>query len=1099
MTLGPERGARHGDHSDAIEQELCQRHRTVDAADVEQLGDVGQGVERAVGRSAAHAGHRLQRRHQQVAVAAAAGHLLGGAGAAALERRSRPDHREAGRMRRGVALHASQAGDHVARAERVADPPAGHRERLGEGGDPHDVIGELRRHPDSAERRLARRHVAVVESLVGGVDQQHDVAPRGDLGEPPQRVVPDHRAGGIAGAVDQHHPGTVADRRDEGVGIEGEAALRRAFDRDRPPADQGDLRRQAAPARGRQHHLVAGIEQRHHRAEQGGLRSHGDQDVAVAGPRRTVPAVVADQGSAQIRCAVDRRIARETGGEGLSRRLDGADRRREARLAGAQVDQIAALTGQLGGAARHSDGRRFGGRNDPGGELDHGRDGTIRRRREARSRSPRDGLGRCPEAARPGRDNPPPAQCRPALRRCYTKPASAPSPLTRQLDGDGPDHHRCRSRAAARRRRRRLRHGKRTMSHACTPPTLDRRRSCIVAALLAALLPWLGGAPQATAQRPGEPAKVIVEAVADRTSYLPGEVARLALRAVVEDGWHIQSNTPSFEYLIPTEAVFTVGGGLSPGEVLYPPHEMWQSSFEAEPLAVYDGEVVFLTTVAIPTTHPAGDVTVSSTLFYQACDERICLRPTEATYEMAISVGAAGEEQLPELFAAAQAALDGAVAPPSGGSPGAGAGWTMPARAPGLAWMLVLGVLGGLILNLMPCVLPVLSLKVFGLVGSAGKGDLYVRTGALATTAGILFSFWILAVGVIALRGAGQAVGWGIQFQNPVFVALLAVIVVLFSLNLWGLFEIPMPGVLRGVGPGSGLAGHFASGLFATLMATPCSAPFLGTAVGFGLSQPAWTTLAIFTAVGVGMSLPYLVLALRPGAVRLLPRPGAWMETLRGVLGFLLAGAAIWLLFVLAAQLAPVTLALVQAGLLTIGLFAWLMHRSRSEQPRRAWLPRVAALGMVLASVAVLLIASRADGNAEREAGGGRLAWTPFDRAAAEARAAGGELVFVDVTADWCATCKVNERVVLESAPVVEAFERLGVVPMKADWTNRDDAIAAYLADFGRYAIPFYVLYRPGREPHVFGELLTRGSVLEVLEESALPASSVAQELGPAP
>ena len=258
--------------------------------------------------------------------------------------------------------------------------------------------------------------------------------------------------------------------------------------------------------------------------------------------------------------------------------------------------------------------------------------------------------------------------------------------------------------------------------------------------------------------------------------------------------------------------------------------------------------------------------------------------------------------------------------------------------------MLLLALVGGLILNAMPCVLPVLSLKVFGLVRSAGHGRSEVVRGALATAAGIIVSFLALAIAAIGAKAAGAAVGWGIQFQRPGFVAFLAVVVVLFCLNLWGLFEIPLPqrlarlggiGIGTGVstgasgasGPREGLAGHFFSGLFATLMATPCSAPFLGTAIGFALAQPAPVVFAIFAALGLGMALPYLLIAAAPGVARLLPRPGAWMETVRGVMGFLLAAAAVWLFYVLSSQVAPEQLAAIQLGLLGIALFTWIQHR----------------------------------------------------------------------------------------------------------------------------------------------------------------------------
>ena len=572
--------------------------------------------------------------------------------------------------------------------------------------------------------------------------------------------------------------------------------------------------------------------------------------------------------------------------------------------------------------------------------------------------------------------------------------------------------------------------------------------------------------------------KAQMEVVADRSSYAPGETARLAAQVSIEDGWHLQSNTPSFDYLIPTELFVKAPQGFFPGDPVYPDHKMWQSDFETEPLAVYEGDMIILGTVAIPADAEKGPIEVSTTLAYQACDVSVCLPPTEVDRQLVLVVGDPGEPTYEDVFAAALSARDG------GGSGARGPSVT---SASGLALILGIGWLGGLILNLMPCVLPILSLKVFGLVQTAGQGRRHVTVSALATATGILVSFWALAALAIAARSAGEAVGWGIQFQNPVFVTFLAVVLVFFALNMWGLFEIPMPSFLASGGSGGhGFAGHFGTGLFATLMATPCSAPFLGTAVGFALSQPALVTLAVFTAVGVGMATPYLLLAATPGAARFLPKPGAWMTTLRGVMGFLLAGTVVWLMYVLAAQIAPASLALLQVSLLAIGLCAWLLRELQSSGKKVT-----AGLGIAACALLAMGIAERAPAAA---AGGtsvvSKIDWVTFDETEAQRIASEGGMVFVDVTADWCATCKVNERLVLETDEVAGAFEEHEVVAMKADWTNRDDTIANYLASYGRYAIPFYALYRPGQDPHVFGELLSKKDVIRTLEASQQTASA---------
>jgi len=604
-----------------------------------------------------------------------------------------------------------------------------------------------------------------------------------------------------------------------------------------------------------------------------------------------------------------------------------------------------------------------------------------------------------------------------------------------------------------------------------------------------AVLPFLGvlgvlslaSGAQAQMLRP-EKAKLSV--LTDRTAYEPGTTARVAARVSIEPEWHVNSHKPTFDYLIPTELTLELPAGWPKESTRYPKDKVQAFAFADKPLAVYEGDVAILSEVRIPPGTAVGAFPVHVALRYQSCNKSQCLPPVTTKSELTLTVGPGGTPIESPLFSSAagggaEPAVKTAAAVPA-----------MPATPPSVFFMLCVAVLGGLILNAMPCVLPVLSLKVFGLVRSAGHGRAEVVRGALATAAGILVSFWALALAAVAARAAGAAVGWGVQFQRPGFVAFLTVVVVLFCLNLWGLFEIPLPqwaSRVGGTGPREGVAGHFFSGLFATLMATPCSAPFLGTAIGFALGQKAGLILGIFTAVGFGMALPYLLLAAAPGAARFFPRPGAWMDTVRGAMGFLLAAAAVWLFYVLSAQMSPERVAFIQLALLGLALFTWMRHRGL----RGLALQRLAGVGMAAAVVLILGLALSAGGGATAQAADGRattgglIAWVPFDRAKAESLAADGKLVFVDVTADWCFTCKVNEKLVLETPEVAGAFQRHNVVAMRADWTNRDDKIGTFLADHGRYGIPFYALYRPGNPPHVFSELLNKETLVSEVEATA--------------
>ncbi len=596
--------------------------------------------------------------------------------------------------------------------------------------------------------------------------------------------------------------------------------------------------------------------------------------------------------------------------------------------------------------------------------------------------------------------------------------------------------------------------------------------------------------------QPPRQEKADVGLAADRTAYAPGETARVAAKVTVEEGWHVNSNTPTFEYLIPTRLNLELPAGWSDESVRYPKHKMQAFAFADQPLAVYDGEFVLQAEIKIPAGARDGAVPVRAALRYQACNDSQCLPPVTTEAKISLTVGPEGTPIASELFQSTAP-----TAPTAPDIPGGSGDGGTPAK--GLAGMLFLALVGGLILNAMPCVLPVLSLKVFGMVRSAGHGRSEVVRGATATAMGILVSFWALALAAIAAKSAGAAVGWGVQFQRPGFVAFLAVVVVLFCLNLWGLFEIPLPQRLARLGgsaPREGLAGHFASGLFATLMATPCSAPFLGTAVGFALAQKAPAILAIFTAVGLGMALPYLLLAVAPGTARLLPRPGAWMDTLKGVMGFLLAAAAVWLFYVLSGQVSPERVAAVQIGLLALSLFLWLRHRqmqsgvegSSGSRPWTRWIAEAGMIAAVALTVGVAAVSPAVgtpgspDARLSAESSPGLISWQPWQRERAESLASEGKLVFVDVTADWCFTCKVNERLVLETPEVSGAFEEHGVVPMKADWTNRNDEIGKFLAEHGRYGIPFYLLYQPGQKPRVFAELLTKDGLVQAVETAAI-------------
>ena len=415
--------------------------------------------------------------------------------------------------------------------------------------------------------------------------------------------------------------------------------------------------------------------------------------------------------------------------------------------------------------------------------------------------------------------------------------------------------------------------------------------------------------------------------------------------------------------------------------------------------------------------------------------------------------------------------------------------------AKSLAVILMLAVVGGLILNLMPCVLPVLSIKLLGVVGHGGGENRTVRLSFVASAGGILAAFAVLAAALIALKAGGMIVGWGIQFQQPWFLIAMTLMVTAFACNLWGFFEFRLPRWAADWGEHSthihGLGGNFLQGALATLLATPCSAPFLGTAVGFALARGPVEIAAVFAALGFGLALPFLTVAAFPGLATRLPKPGPWMVTLRRYLGLALAATGVWLLSVLATGIGIVAsvlvgvLAAAAAGVLFLG------HQGPKGAGRRTpvWFA---------AAVAAFLVPGWLGETRVGKAAGTALApdpesaqtldalWTPFDEAAISKLVADGKTVFVDVTADWCLTCQINKAFVLSASAVVAALKDPGIVVMKADWTLPDPGISAYLARYQRYGIPFDAVYGPGAPGGlVLPELLSRESVLGALEKAA--------------
>ncbi|TAL05505.1 MAG: hypothetical protein EPO03_08360 [Porticoccaceae bacterium] len=415
----------------------------------------------------------------------------------------------------------------------------------------------------------------------------------------------------------------------------------------------------------------------------------------------------------------------------------------------------------------------------------------------------------------------------------------------------------------------------------------------------------------------------------------------------------------------------------------------------------------------------------------------------------------------------------GAVAPTAAPSPAAGtassvSAGSVTASAPGLLTLLGFAILGGLILNLMPCVFPVLSIKVMSLT-TAHAHRHRVATHGLAYGAGVVLSFVAIAVLLLILRRAGEAVGWGFQLQSPGFVTALAYLFFLMALGFGG--QLPLlinPGRLGGsAARGNGLGASFLTGVLATVVASPCSAPFMGTALGVALTLPPALTLVVFAALGFGMALPFLVLTALPGLLRRLPRPGPWMETFRQLLAFPLYATVLWLLWVLGRQTDIDRVLAAAFGLLLVALAAWLACRSRHAPGR------VVAAALLVAGLG-LPLAQPAGAPAERP-------WEPYSAARLEALRNAGAPVFVNLTADWCITCLANERMALSSELFRTTLKQRGIHYLKGDWTRYDPEITALLSAHGRSGVPLYLYFPPGEPARILPQLLTETIVLSAL------------------
>ncbi len=567
---------------------------------------------------------------------------------------------------------------------------------------------------------------------------------------------------------------------------------------------------------------------------------------------------------------------------------------------------------------------------------------------------------------------------------------------------------------------------------------------------------------------------------------------------VVPENWHVNANVAADEFLKPS-SIEIAARGIEFGEPKWPePIKEYNEVLEFENL-VFKGH--FQIKIPVKAVADGYDsLTANATFHYQACDNSICLAP--ASVDIRIGNKAGGLNTLkkndegngaPELNGAAgdARALNGAAG--SDGSTDQG-GFASKEGAAAVALLLFFAFVGGIILNLMPCVLPVLSLKLFSLIKQAGQSRSRLVALGISTTAGILASFWTLAGIVAAIKAGGGAAGWGMQFQSAGFIAFMVVILTAFAMSFLGVFEVWLPGSattkMDAAGHKAGLIGAFFTGALLVLLSTPCSAPFLGTAMGFAFTASTPVLFLFFTAAGLGLALPYLVVCAFPAVLKVFPKPGKWMVTLQKAMGVLLLATVAWLLWIVNQQAGDMGVALFLGLVLVSGVFSFIIGKFAPPGVAFAREAGAFAVAIVILAGGWFAFAAPQYGKILEERFNARMAqqvleggWYRYSPELVAEFAKAGRTIFIDATADWCLTCKANEAAVLDQEDFRKAMDSAGVIRMKADWTRETPEVNELLYSMGKSGVPAYAIYPKGDKSRqvVLPELLTTGLILEAI------------------
>lgn len=555
------------------------------------------------------------------------------------------------------------------------------------------------------------------------------------------------------------------------------------------------------------------------------------------------------------------------------------------------------------------------------------------------------------------------------------------------------------------------------------------------------------------------PVTVTVKSAIDPDEVTPGQTFAVTVDFDIQPGWHIYDSQLG-QVGRPTSLTLTLPDGFSQEPA------QWPQSIAIEESGTifngYEGKTSVTVLVHAPAKLDRSKPSViTANVTWLACSDQ-CVP---------------GEADVSLLVLSAASANGGNSTAPAG-----------TANAPQMSFLayLAFAFIGGVLLNLMPCVLPVLAFKIMRFVKESKESRSKVFKLGLAYAGGTIATCMSLAAIVIVAQLLGASVGWGFQFQQPLFVLGLATLVTVMSLGMFGLFmvQVSVGNGISKLSQNDGYAGAFFTGVLATVLSTPCTAPFLGTAVGFAFAEAWWVILLIFFTVGLGLAAPYLVLTSNPGWMKYIPKPGAWMEHLKEAMAFTLMGSVVWLLYIIGQQTGSEGLIATLIFLLAASFSSWLVGRFTMYETRKVrkygiWAVALAIPAVIFCWQVLPAFSTKAPASDH----------TTYSQAAVDKALSEGKVVFVDFTAAWCLTCQVNEKNVLNDTEVKEAMERQNVVFLKGDWTNGDAEITAALKSHKRSGVPLYLVYSPHRPaaPVILPEILTNSAVLEALEQASKP------------